>query len=62
MTKDKMTHAEIEATLFLETVRRVRVRLCKDPDAIYRCKEVAAMKRASLDLSRALTELRRGDV
>ena len=58
MTKDKMTHAEIEATLFLEAVRRVRVRLDKDSDAIWRCKEIAAMKRASLDLSRALAELR----
>ena len=59
MTKDKMTHAEIEATLFPETVRRVRVRLAKDPDAIWRCKEIAAMKRASLDLAEALVRLRK---
>ena len=59
MTKDKMTQAEIEATLFLEAVRKVRVRLAKDPDAIWRCKEVAAMRRASMDLSRELAELRR---
>jgi hypothetical protein len=58
MNKDKITHAEIEATLFLDALRRVRVRLEKDPDAIYRCKEVAAMRRASMDLSRALSELR----
>lgn len=48
-----------EAKRFLERAEEAKSALLKEPEKSYCCKEVAAMKRASMDLTRALPCLRR---
>lgn len=48
-----------EARRFLERAEEAKRVLLKDPQNAYCCKEVAAMKRASMELTRALPCLRR---
>lgn len=48
-----------EAQRFIAAARQAKVRIGREHSAQYGCKETAACRRASLDLSRALTELRR---
>lgn len=62
---DKIEEAEAEARRFLDRVAALRERYAEDEQMqIYfyavGFKERAAMKRASMDLSRALVQLRRG--
>jgi hypothetical protein len=64
MTLDQLTQAEQEAHRFLDKLGDLRSRLATDKDmrdyfGIVGFKETAAVKRASMDLSRALVELRR---
>jgi hypothetical protein len=63
MTLDQLTQAEQEARRFLDRIAALRNRLATDKDmrdyfGIVGFKETAAVKRASMDLSRALVELR----
>jgi len=48
-----------EAKRLMERAEEARSALLKEPDRAYCCKEIAAMKRASMDLTRALPQLRR---
>jgi hypothetical protein len=48
-----------EAKRFLERAEEAKSALLLEPDKAYSCKEIAAMKRASMDLTRALPCLRR---
>ena len=64
MTLDELTQAEQEAVRFLNRIGALRERLATDEEmrqyfGIVGFKETAAVKRASMDLSRALVELRR---
>jgi hypothetical protein len=64
MTLDQLTQAEQEAHRFLDKLGALRERLATDEDmrryfGIVGFKETGAVKRASMDLSRALVELRR---
>ena len=64
MTLDQLTQAEQEARRFLDRIAALRNRFATDKDmrryfGIVGFKETAAVKRASMDLSRALVELRR---
>jgi len=56
-------NAVAEAERFLERAKEVEKKVKEYPDCdgyiFFVCKETAALKRASMDLSRALTELRR---
>ena len=59
-----MKHSTIKAAIdealrFLSKARAARDRLDKEPGAVYGCKETAALRRSSMDLSRSLSELRR---
>lgn len=56
---DKYTQAIEEAQRFINKSQAAIVRLLNDQYAQYGCKETASAKRASLDLSRVLAELRR---
>lgn len=51
--------AEAEAKRFLERAAEARKRLNIDSYAKYGCRETGAVKRASLDLSRALADMRK---
>lgn len=51
--------AEQEAKRFLERAKAFRKRGTEDPHMKYGTKESGALHRASLDLTRALAELRR---
>jgi hypothetical protein len=48
-----------EAHRFLDKARAVVQRVDENETAFYGCKETAALRRASLDLTRALADLRR---
>ncbi len=59
---DKLQDAINEANRFLDKANAAKARLIAEQDSKYFCyatKEMGAAKRASMDLSRALTELRR---
>ena len=59
LTNEKLNSAIIEAERFIEKAKLAQVRLANDDWAKYRCKEASAAKRASMDLTRSLTELRK---
>ena len=64
MTLDQLTQAEQEVHRFLDRIGALRERLSTDEDmrkyfGIVGFKETGAVRRASMDLSRALVELRR---
>ena len=48
-----------EAERFLDRAEAVRQKVMKDKYAFMGCKETAACKRASMDLSRSLAEIRK---
>lgn len=58
--KARVTEAEAEARRFLVRVRDWRLNGVQD-DYVSSCKRRGAVKRASMDLSRALTQVRKGD-
>ena len=51
--------AKIEAYRFIAKANHAEKRVQADKTALFRCKEMATLKRASLDLSRILSELRK---
>lgn len=55
----KIDHAVSEAKRFLRKAAEAKKRLGIDEAYHYMYKETAAMKRASMDLTRALAELRK---
>lgn len=62
MDKDRIIEAIHEAERFVKRARVALKRLSHEETQEWQCmgtKEVGAMKRASLDLTRALAELRR---
>ena len=58
MNIEQIVNAEVEIHRFLKKSKLVKTRLKVDKMAHFGCKEIGALKRASMDLSRALTELR----
>ena len=59
MEKTTIAAAEKEARLFLARVRTLKEKMRGDRFALYGCKESGAVRRASMDLTRALADLRR---
>ncbi len=59
MKFDLIEQAKIEAYRFIARASNVEKRVRADKTALFRCKEMASLKRASLDLSRVLAELRK---
>lgn len=55
----KITEALIEARRFTKCAKAWEQRIIDEPMSVYGSKESAACKRASMDLSRVLTELRK---
>jgi len=59
MKFDLIEQAKIEAYRFIARANDAEKRVRADKEALFRCKEMATLKRASLDLSRVLAELRK---
>ena len=59
MKAEKLRKAKAEAKRFLELVAPLEKRWAEDAWAKHGCKESGAVGRSSLDLSRALAELRK---
>lgn len=59
MKIDKLEAAITEAVRFLEMAKKAEERLKSDSYAQFGCKETGAVRRASLDLTRSLAELRK---
>lgn len=63
MTKEKMDACVAEAKRFLKAAQLLKDRMARDDAgrwALMGSKESGAMRRVSMDLSRALAELRKG--
>jgi len=60
MLKKNVLEAEREAKRFLSKVKELKEAISplKNDDYIWGCKESAAVRRASMDLSRALSKMR----
>lgn len=58
ITLEKINKVEKELKRFIERMRACKQRLKEDPNLVG-CKETATLKRASMDLSRVLVELRK---
>jgi len=58
ITTSKMDVAIKESKRFIATAMAAKARLEKDEYAKYGCKETAAVRRSSMDLSRTLVYLR----
>ncbi len=58
MTNEKLNDAIAEAERFIKASQKAQLRLFDDPMSIYGCKETASARRASMDLTRSLSELR----
>lgn len=61
MDGNKMQRASKEALRFLDAVRQMQAASIRDANAWYGSRESGALRRASLDLTRALADLRRRD-
>lgn len=59
ITTEKLNGAISEARRFIENAEAAMKRLSNDDYAKYGSKETAAARRASMDLTRALAELRK---
>lgn len=60
MNYNKILDVEIEMERVLKKIKEVKIRFASQGGSIfYGCAETAALKRASMDLSRALTKLRK---
>lgn len=59
VTVEKIDDAINETNRFIAKARKARRRLLVDKFAAYGCKETAAVRRASMDLSRVLVGLRK---
>jgi hypothetical protein len=61
MRAQTINKAEDEARRFLEKLQELKARVGEDHSALgFGCRETGAVKRASLDLSQALTDMRQG--
>ncbi len=60
MTKEKLFEAMTEARRFLKKGEEALKRFKEDKYAEFGTKETGAVRRASMDLTRSLAELRRG--
>jgi len=58
VTRAKLNDCIVEAQRFIEKVNLAMTRLATDSSAEFGCKETGAVKRASMDLSRMLSDLR----
>lgn len=58
MKREEILKAESEAIRFLRTVGDLKERLDDDRYALYGCRESASVKRASMDLTNALADMR----
>jgi len=56
--KEALNNAIAEAERFIKKAELAKKRLCNDEYAHFRCKEMAAAKRASADLTSALVFVR----
>jgi hypothetical protein len=61
MRKDRLDEVARAVMIYNLRVTALRERMDDDPNVLYGSKETGAVRRASLDLSRALAELRRSD-
>ena len=61
MRKDRLEEVKMAIRMYDLRVTALEHRLAEDPNALAGCKETGAVRRASLDLSRSLAELRRSD-
>jgi hypothetical protein len=59
VTIEKIDEAINETNRFIIKARKARRRLQVHKYAIYGCKETASLRRASMDLSRVLVDLRK---
>ena len=59
MNIENLNEAINEAERFLEKAKVVREKVKVDNYVFYGCKQTGALKRASMDLSRALSKIRR---
>ena len=59
ITYKKLDEAVKECNRFIKKARKAKTRLLNDKFAEYGCKETSAVRRASMDLTRALAELRK---
>ena len=59
MTIDNINTAIKEAQRFISVALKAKDRISKESLAEFGCKETGACRRASMDLTRALTELRK---
>jgi len=51
--------AKVEAKRFLDRLAEVELKHSEDDMAFHGCRETAALRRASMDLTKALADLRR---
>jgi len=61
VTIKKVDKAIEEANRFITIAGKARERLSKDRYAQFGCRETGAVRRASMDLSQALVDIRRTD-
>ena len=59
MTESILREAEKKAKGFIEAVRLLKQRMAEDRYALQGCTESAAVRRASMDLTRSLSRLRK---
>ena len=59
MKIQSIADAQIKAQVFLRAAKAYVDRKANDKDAEFGCKESGALRRASLDLTRALAEMRK---
>lgn len=59
MTESILREAEKKAKRFIETVRLLKERMARDSLALYGCTESGAVRRASMELTRSLSVLRK---
>lgn len=59
MTTEAIAAAEREAKRFLEAVKAAKKRIDEDRYALAGSRETGALRRASLDLTRALADMRK---
>jgi len=60
MTPTSLLKAVVKAEEFIQRANKVRKKVEEDPSKLRGCKETAACRRSSMELSNALVEVRRG--
>ena len=59
MSLEQLDKVMVEVKRFVERAKVVKKTAARDPNMFYGCRETGDLKRASMDLSRALIELRK---